>query len=236
MRNVTASSVLISIILLGAVACADSVMPTDPVLTAAFKKGGGKGGKPGSDPIRLHVAWHDNHEVEIEGTMVPAGIRGDGRDAVGAAGESAYQGGICGVNAALISGGMTFDTYTATECGALRVHRFWMDGAGSQPHTVATKTIARDLESMQPGESRTDQFEGFHVGLTNCSRVLYGDAYGTDNPRRTRLPDLDGARRWLVESQGTHRAICVYTARGKDVLGTVTAPMPFAYTITEVVP
>jgi hypothetical protein len=89
---------------------------------------------------------------------------------------------------------------------------------------------------MAVGESRTDQFEGFHLGQPNCTRGEFNSAYaGSDNPKRTRLADAaNGARQWRIESQGSHQAMCIYTARGNDQTGGLTAAMPWAYTIREV--
>lgn len=198
-----------------------------------------KGG-PKSPPVTYaHIEWDDSFTATVDGQAVPAGIRGDGRQADGSAGSSGYQGNLCGVNAffdVADTGDMRFDEYTATACGEPRVHFFYFAGAAAAPTAVATKTVARALWTMAVGESRTDQREGFHAGLLNCDRVVYGDAYaGSTNPRRTRLPDVNGARQWYVESQGSHQARCVYSARGKEWTGDLTVPMPFAYTITEVV-
>jgi hypothetical protein len=206
-------------------------------------KGGGKGGGGGSttsDVIQVRLDWDDHLVVDVGGAATPAGVRGDGRDATGAVGSSAYQDGLCGVSAIVRTGSrsggeLAFDAYSADGCDDLRVHHFYMDGAGSAPHTAATKTIAPGLWWMQVHETN-EHSEGFHVGLPQCSRVMYSAALGTDDPRRTRLADVDGARQWRIESQGSHRAVCVYTARGKEQVGQVSAPMPFAFTVTEVLP
>jgi hypothetical protein len=227
----------------GLVAGCDGPGPVTPG-DAVFNKGkgpGGGGGSTTSEKILAHIQWQDDLVVEIDGAPVAAGIRGDGRQADGTDGPSAYEGGLCGVNASFTVGGtapgdMTFDTYTATDCGALRVHHFYMQGAEDPPHTVATKSIARSLWDMVVGEVAMDEITGFHIGLPECSRAVYSEQHGTENPIRTRLPDVNGARQWRVESRGSHQARCVYTFRGRETLGDVTQPMPFAYIVTEVLP
>jgi hypothetical protein len=49
------------------------------------------------------------------------------------------------------------------------------------------------------------------------------------------LPDAaNGARQWRIESQGSHQAMCIYTAKGHDQTGALTVALPWAYTIREV--
>jgi len=226
--------------------CSETSAPT-PLAPggAAFAKpdhagggGGGESSSPSTVPVR--VDWDDDLVVDIDGQPMGAGIIGDGLGVDGVTpGASAYQDGVCGVNADIYTdsnygGEMVFDTYTADECGARRVHYF-SSGLTTEPLEVATKTIARELWSMEPGQE-TDHWEGFHFGLPQCDRVVYGAEYETEDLKRTRLDDGTGARQWRVESQGSHRARCVYWAKGKDRVGAFTDPMPFAFTVTEVLP
>jgi hypothetical protein len=234
-------SVVASFMIAGLVAGCDGPGPVTPG-DAVFNKGkgpGGGGGSNSSETILAQIQWQD--ALEIDGAPVAAGIRGDGRQADGTDGPSAYEGGLCGVNASFTVGGtapghMTFDTYTATDCGALRVHHFYMQGAEGPVHTVATKSIARSLWDMAVEQVATDELTGFQVGLPECTRVVYSAQHGTENPIRTRQPDVNGARQWRVESQGSHQAACVYTFRGRETTGALTEPMPFAYIVTEVLP
>lgn len=238
-------------IVLGLVAlaagCSETSAPT-PLAPdgAAFAKpdhAGGGGGDGSSSPstVEVRVDWDDDLVVDIDGQPVAAGIIGDGLGIDGVTpGASAYQGGVCGVNARIYtdsnsSGEMVFDTYTADECGDRRVHYFYSGLSETEPLEVATKTIARELWSMEPGQETT-HWEGLHFGLPECDRVVYGAEYGTEDLKRTRLDDGTGARQWRVESQGSHRARCVYWAKGKDRFGAFTDPMPFAFTVTEVLP
>jgi len=217
--------------LLLAAACAETATsPTTTHPTLARQ--------PAPPPPNVYLEWDDSFTAVIGPDTVPAGIRGDGRLADGSAsgGNSAYQGGMCGVVAYQLSNETRWDLYTATGCGSARVLRFWLAGATGLSTDHQTKSIARDLLSLAVGESRTDQFEGFNLDQPNCTRAEFNSAYaGSNNPRRTRLPDAaDGAKQWRIESQGSHQAMCLYTAKGKDQLGGLTVAMPWAYTIREV--
>jgi hypothetical protein len=225
------------LLLLGAASCSEQATEPDAERALLAK------GKPAPPPVSAYLEWDDGLTVVIGTTTVPAGIQGDGRLADGNAstGNAAYQGGLCGVTGFFEGGadGTTqaqWDLYTATTCGIPRGLRFWLSGAGGAATLIPTKSIARDLLSLSVGESRADQFEGFHVGQPNCTRAVFNSAYaGSDNPRRTRLPDAaNGARQWRIESQGSHQAMCIYTAKGHDQSGGLTVPMPWAYTIGEV--
>lgn len=225
------------LLLLGAVGCNQYATAPDAERVLLAK------GKPAPPPVSAYLEWDDDLTVVIGTTTVPAGIRGDGRLADGASssGNSAYQGGLCGVTGFFQGGadGTTqaqWDLYSATTCGIPRVLRFWLGGAGGAATLIPTKSIARDLLSLSVGESRADQFEGFHIGQANCNRVEFNSAHaGSDNPRRTRLSDAaNGARQWRIESQGSHQAMCIYPAKGRDQSGGLTVAMPWAYTIAEV--
>ena len=227
-----ASTLLIPIgLLLMAAGCAEPMTSSDS-RDPVFAKGG-----PAPPPPPVYLEWDDGFTTVIGPDTVPAGIRGDARLADGSpsAGNSAYQGGLCGVNASLTTE-VQWDLYNATGCGPARVVLFWLSGAGGPATAVQTKSIARDLTSMAIGESRTDQFEGFHLGQPNCARAEFNTAYaGSDNPRRTRLADApDGARQWRIESQGSHQAMCLYTAKGHTQASGLTVAMPWAYTIREI--
>ena len=213
--------------------CAESpVGHSDTPETASLAKG-----RP--VPPTAIIEWDDAFAPTIDGQVVPAGIVGDGRAADGGAtlGNSVYQGAICGVHAA-VEVSLSFDMYNATTCGAPRVLKFYLAGRGGPVKLVQSKTYTRDIGDMAVGETTTEPFQGFNTGdEPNCSLLRYGDDYpGTNSPIRTRLPDApNGARRWRVESTGSHRGQCRYAGKGgKEILGPLMPPMPFAYTITEV--
>lgn len=189
-------------------------------------------------PPRAIIEWDDSFAPMIAGQIVPAGIVGDGRAADGAeTGISVYEGAVCGVHAA-VETSLSFDMYNATTCGAPRVLQFYFAGRSGPVKLVQSKTYTRDIGDMAVGETTTEPFQGFNTGdEPNCSLLRYGDDYpGTNSPIRTRLPDApNGARRWRVESTGSHRGQCRYAGKGgKEILGPLMPPMPFAYTITEV--
>lgn len=191
-----------------------------------------KGSGSTSSAIRVHIAWDDAYEAD----GIPAGILGDGRGEDGSPGDSAYQGGSCGVFAEFIGATVEVSLYNATSCGLPRTHTFLTRGAAGPGIMVATKTLVRSLTALNIGQSSDSEFQGYHLGLPHCTRAVYDARYpGSSNPVRARLANtVDGARQWEVRSQSPHRAICIYTSKGKEVVGEATAPMPYRFIITEI--
>lgn len=217
-----------------------------PLLNAA--------GKPMDTNARANLVWAD--VVPVDGSVVPAGIRGDGRLKTGVAASGSpsneYQGAFCGVSAFLAtanngSGELNFDPdtyYSSTmqaTCGAARSYHFYLAGAGAAPTVSGPHSIARGLALLGPGQSAV-QFEGFGLQLPTCQRVMYNDStqYAPSNsPLQTRLPDLitptGTVRQWRVESRGTHMGVCVtYNKNGSVKSVGPGLFMPFSLTVTEV--
>lgn len=181
--------------------------------------------------------------------MQPAGVVGDGRDVRGqASSSSAYQGAFCGVNAKIFngvagSGDLVFDAdmdyAPATACGSKRALNFYLSyqagGARGSATPIASFSNARGVMQLAPGQvlSELGGFGG--TGLSGCDRIAFEHAtYPTAaNIRVTRLPDVNGARQWRVESEYPHLGMCTVT-QGRKITANGTKYLPFAYTATEV--
>ena len=78
---------------------------------------------------------------------------------------------------------------------------------------------------------------GFGIQPTNCQRVMFDSQYtGVSNARITGLVDVaPGVRQWKVESQGTHRGMCVISSKGGKSSPTGETPiLPFSFIVIEV--
>ena len=231
------------------VSCAD-VRTTAPLASAEGARSSRS--TSSADTARANMVWADSVNIAAPGAapnVVGAGIRGDGRDKFGqAATFSEYQGSYCGVYGVISStGGLNVDTdvgYTssmATACGSSRLYRFYYDGATTPSYSFGPHHWVLSLFTLAVGQSVT-QAIFYGVQQTNCQRLYYSDAYTpANNALITRLPDVAGAvgpvRQWRVQSQGSHRAMCVNTANGgKLVSSGVSHLLPFSYTLTEVPP
>ena len=222
-------------ILIAAIGCAESPLEQardghPPTLA--------RGGVNAVPRVPVRLEWDDGFAPLINGVPTPAGIVGDGRDVKGDPGASAFQHDVCEVNA-MVEESLHFDLYTATTCGAPRVLQFYFAGRDGAPSAVQSLIATRFIAEMVVGETTSEPFQMFNSGpRPNCTSIRYGDEYaGSNGALRTRLPDdpSTGARRWRIESTGTHRAQCIYrSVSGKVLLGPLTVPMPFAYTIIEV--
>jgi hypothetical protein len=224
------------------IACSESSLPT----ATGAEAGGGP--KVDSTP-RVNLVFDDSVDIASPGGLPDwriAGVRGDGRLRNGTiATESPsneYQGSFCGVHGVLDStGSMDFDADTyyassmAAACGAKRYLRFFLNGAESDPLQYAPHTVANNIAQVVVGESRTFVY-GFGIQQPNCQRLRYDDTYaGSSNALVTRLPDVNGARQWRIESRGTHHAMCVLLDKRGNLIPTgVTYFLPFAMTVTEV--
>ena len=80
---------------------------------------------------------------------------------------------------------------------------------------------------------------GIVLGIlqTGCDGLHFNSQYSpASDARVTRLPDTltanGNAKRWRVESQGNHRAMCTTSSSKGPVPTGNTFYMPFTYTIT----
>ena len=177
----------------------------------------------------------------------PALITGDYRDRFGAASQAAnsgeYQGQFCGYVTIFKWPGAElsaeadriYDPATMDgSCGGSRYYSFYFAGRAAAPLNFGPQHFVYELDSFAPGESRL-QGVLFGIQQTNCNGLHFNDKYApASNVRVTRLADVGDARRWRVESQGSHRAMCtVYNKTGPMPTG-VHYYMPFAFTVTEV--
>jgi len=180
----------------------------------------------------------------------PSGIQGDGRDKNGtAASISEYQGKFCGVASRIFwsgtnfSGDLTFDAdmdYNISHsCGGVaRMLNFYLTyqpgGSLGAVHAVGTFTNIRQVMQMSPGEVRSQSTHFNYLGLSDCTRLDFDAAWtGASNVTVTRLPDENGARRWRVESQYPHMAMCT-VSKGQNYLPKSLKYLPFAFTATEI--
>ena len=180
--------------------------------------------------------------------MQPAGVVGDGRDVRGQpSSSSAYQGAFCGVRAQIFngatgSGDLVFDAdidyLNPTACGSRRTLIFYLSyqsgGARGSATAIASFSNARAVWRLTPGQVISQQ-GGFAVGLSGCDRIAFEHATysASANIRVTRLPDVNGARQWRVESEYPHVGMCTVT-KGRTISATGTKYLPFVYTATEV--
>ncbi len=178
----------------------------------------------------------------------PALLTGDGRDKFGQlSSASEYQGQFCGV-AATVANGLNVDPNTyysstmAAACGQARVYRFYMGigGRESAPLEFGPHHTVVDIGTVAVGSS-ANRSTYYGVQQPNCQRFVFDDIYPPANHIRvTRLPDVASAnglpaRQWRVESQGSHRAMCIVTGKAGRLISTgVSYYLPFAYSVTEV--
>ena len=220
-----------------------SVEPTAPLVDAGALRAAKA---TGTTSIRARYSLAD-----IVGVL-PAGIRGDGRLANGSISSGTpsneYQGDFCGVHAMLENQTARFDTDSdmrwsstmASACGTPRSFAFYLQGTEAAPTNIAPQTMVEDLASLAIGQSGT-RTAVFGVQLPNCSSIRFNSAYpGASNVTVTRLTDVatsaGPARSWLIESQGSHTGACVVTVKNKLVATGTTYHLPFAFTVTEVLP
>jgi hypothetical protein len=124
-------------------------------------------------------------------------------------------------------------------CGGKRYYQFFFSGRSSAPLIAGPQHYALHLGDLAVGQSLLEEVH-FGIQQTNCSALHFNDIYTpASNARVTRLADTTSSggvveRRWRVESQGTHRAMCtVFTNKGPKPTG-VTYYLPFAFTVTEI--
>ena len=206
---------------------------------------------------RANYVFADSVHVTLPGDTMPAwvltGIRGDGRlktgtaAAPGSSPSNEYQASYCGVAARFSSGdldytpGIGWTSSMQLSCGPARVYMFYLNGPGSTPSGWSAHSFARGLALLAPGQSVV-QWEGFGSPVSSCAKLVFDDAYPPANsPRQTRLADVGTTssgrviRQWRIESQGSHRAMCMnYSHNGAPLPTGTTYFLPFAITLTEV--
>jgi hypothetical protein len=123
-------------------------------------------------------------------------------------------------------------------CGGKRYYQFFFSGRSAAPLKAGPQHYALHLSDLAVGQTLIEEVH-FGIQQTNCSALNFNDIYPpASNARVTRLTDTVSAgvveRRWRVESQGSHRAMCtLFSNKGPKPTG-VTYYLPFAFTITEV--
>ena len=130
-----------------------------------------KEGRVDTSP-RASLVWADS--VVVNGTNLPAGIRGDGRLKNGSPSpgtpSNEYQGAWCGVTAFASGADLDFKpnsswtTSMQSACGSQRLYNFYWSGPGAGGTPNGPHSIARGLWSLAAGQS-VSQWEGFGVQL-----------------------------------------------------------------------
>jgi len=206
---------------------------------------------------RANVVWEDSVNVAPPGQperWEPALITGDYRTKTGTpitTGKSGeYQETFCG-SAGLLRTKQMADTDYALNfevdffwtsamevpCGGKRYYQFYFSGRGAAPIQYGPQHYALKLGTLAVGQSLSEEVH-FGIQQTNCAPLRFDSAYPpSTNALVTRLPDSLAStgfvRRWRVQSQGNHIAMCtVNTNRGVKTIASFY--MPFAYVITEV--
>jgi hypothetical protein len=202
---------------------------------------------------RFNLVFDDSVNVAAPGqpaVIQPALITGDYRSRTGSlpglkAGE--YQGDYCGVVTLFFTGndgGMNaeidhgYDPATMdSPCGGVRYLQFFFSGRGAGPLRYGPQSFVHYLGTFAPGESRLMGIL-FGIQQPGCNGLHFNSQYApASDARVTRLPDTltaNGyAKRWRVESQGNHLAMCTTFSNKGPVPTGNTFYMPFGYTITE---
>jgi hypothetical protein len=122
-------------------------------------------------------------------------------------------------------------------CGGKRYYQFYFSGRGTAPLQFGPQLYALKLGTLAVGQTLREEVH-FGIQQTNCAPLRFDDAYPPSNSALvTRLTDSltssGPVRRWRVQSQGNHIAMCTLnTPRGVKPIASYY--MPFAYVITEV--
>jgi hypothetical protein len=207
---------------------------------------------------KANLVWEDMVNVAAPGqtpVWEPALLTGDYRSRNGSAittGKSGeYQGEFCGSESYMqnqqMSGSEAALNFEPDHgyvpltmdipCGGKRYYQFYFSGRGAAPLRAGPQHYALKLGTLSVGQSILEEVH-FGIQQANCSALHFNDIYApASNARVTRLTDSltssGMARRWLVQSQGTHRAMCAMFSNKGPVPTGVTYYLPFAYTITE---
>lgn len=225
--------------------CADSATQPDSAMAPVFAPGG-----TGVALSEAHVVMEAtvNSGTAAAPVWIDTRLDGDGRDRFGQASAAAgdYQGGHCGVRTIVYDqrpvGGVTFDPDTyydaASMSGPCGAPRSLVFDLGSGPISSAAQVRVPELWQFSAGETRLLVVSIGGPGLP-CQLWFDASATGSNRARATRLPDgAAGVRRWLVESQGNHRAACLsQNPKSGKLIDTGTRYyLPFAMTVTQVPP
>ena len=212
-----------------------------------------------STDTKPSVIWTDMVNVapaNEPAVWEPALITGDYRARDGSPlpqGESSgeYFANFCGVDGFMQDSRMTYPQaalnmdadhlYDAASmdgpCGGRRYYQFFFGGRAAAPLQFAPQHFALRLGDLAVGESIVEEVH-FGIQQANCSALHFNDAYSpASSALVVRLPDSVVAgipsRRWRVQSQGSHRAMCtMFSNKGPKPTG-VTHYLPFAFTVIE---
>jgi len=211
-----------------------------------------------STDTKANLVWDENVNVAPAGqppVWQPALITGDYRKrngspvADGSSGEFQYN--FCGSDSFMQSSttaypqaALNFDpdhfydpVTMDTPCGGKRYYQFFFSGRSNVPLKFGPQHYALHLGDLVVGQSLIEEVH-FGIQQTNCDGLRFDDTFPpANNARVTRLTDTTAAsgatRRWRVESQGSHRAMCtLFTNKGPKSTG-VSYYLPFAFTVTE---
>jgi len=204
---------------------------------------------------RANLVWQDAVDVGMPSVpnIVPAGIRGDGKDKFGQAAAPAneYQGDYCGVRAFIYDqrgedGNLNPDPdtyYTSAmdlKCGSARKMAVYLAGPDSTPVMTGPMFLIDAIWKLGPGAVVVQPMDFGVQDNTSSCRFSFNAAYTfASNVRLSRLSDVQvegvTARQWRLESQGTHKAACLATQPNGRYVDTGTRYyLPFAVTITQV--
>lgn len=123
------------------------------------------------------------------------------------------------------------------QCGGERYYQVFFSGRANAPTRVTPQHYALKLGTLAIGQSLSEEVH-FGIQLPNCAPLRYDSMYPpSTNALVTRLTDtvdVSGVhRRWRVQSQGNHIAVCTINAK-KGVQTVASYYLPFAFTITEI--
>ena len=211
-----------------------------------------------STDTEANIVWDENVNVAPLGQPAvwqPALITGDYRNRTGqpvtdgSSGE--FQHTFCGSYSYMQSTQMTYPQaalnfdpdiyYSATTmdalCGGKRYYQFFFAGRSAAPTKAGPQHYALHLSDLAVGQSLIEEVH-FGIQQTNCSALRFDDTYPpANNARVTRITDTTTAsgpsRRWRVESQGSHRAMCTLFSNKGPISTGVSYYLPFAFTVTE---
>ena len=203
---------------------------------------------------RANLVWQDAVDVGMPSVpnIVPAGIRGDGKDKFGQAAAPAneYQGDYCGVRAFIYDqrgedGNLNPDTDTdynaaMATCGSARKMALYLAGTDAAPTMTGPMFLIDAIWKLGPGAVVVQPMDFGVQDNTSSCRFSFNAAYtDASNVRLSRLADVQvggvTARQWRLESQATHKAACLATQPNGRYVDTGTRyTLPFAVTITQV--
>ena len=243
------------------IALAIAALPgcNDPITTVLRPPSAAASARAADIHSRASLVWQDSVDVGTAGTpnLVPAGIRGDGRDKFGRAAPSSneYQGNYCGVRAFIYDqrgedGNLDPDTDTdytsamAPSCGSARTMAFYLGGPSAAPIVTGPHFFIDAMWKLGPGAVVVQPMNYGMQGTAGC-RLYFDASYaGASNVRLSRRADVQvvngagqtvTARQWRVESQSTHMAACLLLKPNGKYADTGTRYyLPFAVTITQV--